>query len=618
MHFFECVRGFCAHMLSKHRTCRCIVAVGAVLLATLSMTTKVSAQVVELRVSTGGLATPSGPDPGNSWTNAYRYLRDAIDFADFLIDEELTSEVEIWVRAGTYYPDENATNPASTGGTNARADTFSLRNDVRIYGGFAGPIGGSGGETLKNQRNPAVNITILSGDLLQNDTSTLSTRDDNAYHVVTGELVGDTAVIDGFTIRAGNAQQVGSVPVPVPACSGMDCPNTGTGCDFNLDSGEVGGGLFLYGVPTHQECGACAPLVMRYKFEGSRAKAGGGVFYSGNQLAGPIFGNCEFLANVATGEQDPNIPSGGGGARIAHSGAQLGVPTFVNCLFVGNSAIIGGGAVAVGLAGSVNLYNCTIANNESPEDDGGAGVEHFEECSPPQEGSVEMHNCIVSGQDSPQLLGSIKAGHCCVTDLDEICVQVSGTNFVDDPDFVGSGNYRLLSTSPCIDEGINGRVEGLEDPGDIDQDGEVEDLIPDLAGLLRIISPGSATGCVVDIGAYEFQFCVGDVDGDCDVDVDDLIAVILQWGCPNPPCSADVEPACGDNDVDVDDLIAIILRWSSPCTGCLPTGTGLGADPESYEDCENICEEMEGEAWFQCMQACFMELCNKGHTEFCD
>jgi hypothetical protein len=110
---------------------------------------------------------------------------------------------------------------------------------------------------------------------------------------------------------------------------------------------------------------------------------------------------------------------------------------------------------------------------------------------------------------------------------------------------------------------------------------------------------------------------VGDVDGDCDVDVDDLIAVILQWGC-TMSCSADVDPACGDNDVDVDDLIAIILRWSSPCTGCTPTGTGLGADPESYEDCENICAELEGEAWLQCMQACFMELCNKGHTEFCD
>jgi hypothetical protein len=83
-------------------------------------------------------------------------------------------------------------------------------------------------------------------------------------------------------------------------------------------------------------------------------------------------------------------------------------------------------------------------------------------------------------------------------------------------------------------------------------------------------------------------------------------------------CTADVDPVpCGDNDVDVDDLIAVILNWGS-CTGCTPTGTGLGADPESYEDCENICEELEGEAWLQCIQACFMELCNKGHTEFCD
>jgi hypothetical protein len=54
-----------------------------------------------------------------------------------------------------------------------------------------------------------------------------------------------------------------------------------------------------------------------------------------------------------------------------------------------------------------------------------------------------------------------------------------------------------------------------------------------------------------------------DVNGDGQVDVDDLIAVIGAWGvCPPPPaaCPADVNQS---GAVDVDDLIAVILAWGT-------------------------------------------------------
>jgi hypothetical protein len=54
--------------------------------------------------------------------------------------------------------------------------------------------------------------------------------------------------------------------------------------------------------------------------------------------------------------------------------------------------------------------------------------------------------------------------------------------------------------------------------------------------------------------------CIGDADGDNDVDADDLTAVILQWG-NTCPCTADVDD---DNDVDADDLVAVVLGWG-PC-----------------------------------------------------
>jgi hypothetical protein len=219
-----------------------------------------------------GSASPAGL--GADWgSDAYKYIADARARAVVRLGQlPANSTVQIWVRGDDdsdgviYYPDESAADPASSGGTDLRTETFRLRDNIQYLGGFAGD------EQLFQQRRTLIYKTVLSGDLLQNDTSTLSTRDDNAYHVVTGELVGDTAVIDGFTITAGNAQQVGSTPVPVPACSGMDCPDTGTGCDFNLDSGEVGGGIIMLGVQDSEDCGGCQPGVHSCAHRGVRER----------------------------------------------------------------------------------------------------------------------------------------------------------------------------------------------------------------------------------------------------------------------------------------------------------------------------------------------------------
>jgi hypothetical protein len=63
--------------------------------------------------------------------------------------------------------------------------------------------------------------------------------------------------------------------------------------------------------------------------------------------------------------------------------------------------------------------------------------------------------------------------------------------------------------------------------------------------------------------------CAADATHDRLINVDDLIAVILNWGaCPTqpapyayyPPCTADVT---GDLQVNVDDLIAVILGWGA-------------------------------------------------------
>jgi hypothetical protein len=104
---------------------------------------------------------------------------------------------EIWVQAGVHYP----------GAAGERTATFTLKNSVAIYGGFAGT------ETARNQRDWQTNITVLSGDIDRNDltdphgvvTTTANIVGENAYHVVTGGGTDSTAVLDGFFITAGQA-----------------------------------------------------------------------------------------------------------------------------------------------------------------------------------------------------------------------------------------------------------------------------------------------------------------------------------------------------------------------------------------------------------------------------
>ena len=86
-------------------------------------------------------AAATGSNNGSSWANAYTSLQTALGAAN--------ASDELWVAAGTYKPTA----------TTDRTISFAMKNAVGIYGGFVGT------ETLRSQRNPALHVTTLSGDI---------------------------------------------------------------------------------------------------------------------------------------------------------------------------------------------------------------------------------------------------------------------------------------------------------------------------------------------------------------------------------------------------------------------------------------------------------------------
>lgn len=120
-----------------------------------------------------------GFDDGSSWRNAHTSLAAALAAAG--------GGDEVWVAAGRYLPGSQ------------RTDTFTLPAGVAVFGGFAGIEGQRG------QRDPHANQTVLSGDLLGDDSG-FTDNGDNVLHVVTASA-GST--LDGCTVSGGNADGAG-------------------------------------------------------------------------------------------------------------------------------------------------------------------------------------------------------------------------------------------------------------------------------------------------------------------------------------------------------------------------------------------------------------------------
>ncbi|MHC4108382.1 MAG: choice-of-anchor Q domain-containing protein, partial [Planctomycetota bacterium] len=176
---------------------------------------------------------------------------------------------------------------------------------------------------------------------------------------------------------------------------------------------------------------------------------------------------------------------------------------------------------------------------------------------------TEIRNCILwgntalegaqllldSGFNNPAIVSidfcDLQGGAADVA-IDSACCSPSqllfGENNLDtDPLFLdpATGEYHLAAESPAINAGDPGFVAAADET-DIDGDPRV-------------------VGAVVDLGADEFRH-PADINGDCAVNVLDVIELLLVFGGSGGP--ADIN---GDGSVNVVDLIELLLAFGSTC-----------------------------------------------------
>ena len=86
-----------------------------------------------------------------------------------------------------------------------------MKNNVAIYGGLAGTEAPGYNMSL---RNFITNESILSGDIGAGGNA------DNSYSVVKGSGTNNTAILDGFTVSGGNANETNTSFTNPERCGG--------------------------------------------------------------------------------------------------------------------------------------------------------------------------------------------------------------------------------------------------------------------------------------------------------------------------------------------------------------------------------------------------------------
>lgn len=454
---------------------------------------------------------------GTSWADATPFLSVALSQAG--------PGDTIRVAQGTYFPDREPNFPEGNGD---RFATFAIGDGpVELLGGYAGINADD-----PDERDPNVYKTFLSGDIGE-----LGGFGDNSYHVLTVDGALDGTVVEGFEITQGNAN------------GNLDAINTnGAGalvqnadiefrqCMFvanRAGDGSAAGGLSAGNGGAIAVFNSFDVRVIHCEFrensagDGIDARCADGVAESGTQGGdgGAIYATGSIVRVLRSVFYDNRAGDGGRGITDCTDcadgapGGNGGAVAFVNnlagliqdSLIYKNAAGRGGfqsggecgggdggtGGGVFSQSGTLTLRNVTVSENNAGSGgfSGGAiGATGGVWIDGGKGGNVLVISSIIFANTAAlpdraaqlELSGSVTASYNCVQNWDGAFPGEG--NIADSPQFLSPviNNYRLSSTSPCID---TGDPLYMPDPDPLDLDG----------------NPRVANGRV-DMGAYELRF----------------------------------------------------------------------------------------------------------------
>ena len=340
-----------------------------------------------------------GQGNGSSWANATSNLRDALE-ASVLYDSTTT----IWVAQGTYTVSDFP---------------FQVKEHLRMYGGFEG---NEPADYDLSQRDLVNHASVLDGD------NTLRILNQfTALSEVTA------AVVDGFTIRNGNADNGAGAYL----LDNMTLAN----CVLELNTAsDKGGGIYAENA-----------MVENCVVTNSTAQQGGGVYAEHSNLS-----DC-FVTN--------NTAQQGGGMYASNS-------QIVQSHISNNQASIEGGGIYVH---KTDLLQCNILKNM------GIGIHSRID---KQDEYNHLYNTIVWGNDGESVSYSSAIStrntfmsHCAIEGLRSTAngniplshdnTGIFGPYFVDPVTEAGvtesTGDWQLQEASLCINAGSN-NVSGMTMP----------------------------------------------------------------------------------------------------------------------------------------------------------